>query len=345
MRRQILRFLLPVLLAVLTASSATAGDVYLGITMGDLSPSMARALQLDEDQGVLINEVVEGSPAEAAGLQPGDVILSMGDREIKGSSGLSRVIRSYDPGDEVELKVLREGKRKTLKVTLGEREKRGNVFSIGKGKGGTTWTWSSDSDDSSGSVFDFEDQDGDSRVVIRGLDFLSGKRGFLGVVPGDRDHDELRDLGAPDGRGVVVDDLVEGGAASAAGLAVGDIIVAIGDEPVTDSDDLHDALADTEPGQTLTVRVIRDKEPRDIEVTLGKSSGFDIGEALKKYMPGDPHNPQAPRFYEFHGGSLPPAPDLEQRARDEQDLAELKDELASLKDELKKLREELQKQR
>jgi membrane-associated protease RseP (regulator of RpoE activity) len=333
MRRQSPRFLLPALVVVLAAGAAMAGEVFLGITMDDVTPSMARALQLDEPTGVLINDVVEGSPAEAAGLQTGDIILAIGDREVMGTSSLSKVIRRHEPGDEVPIKILREGKRKTIKVTLGERENRKAFVSFGAGDDTTTWAWSADGD------FPGE--------IIRNLNMFVSDRGFLGIVPGRRTRDQLRELGAPDGKGVVVERVIDDGAAATAGIEEGDVIVAIDGQAVADGRDLEDLLEDTESGQTVTVGVIRDRKARDMEVALGESSlKLEIGKGLKMFLPSAPDAPDHPRRFEFHGGDIADLRELESlKLLEKQELSELKDELAALKDELKKLREELREQR
>jgi len=118
MRRLPLRAVLAVLVAALVAGAATAGDVYLGITMSSLSASMSRALQLDDDEGVLVDEVVDDSPAAAAGLAAGDVIVAIGSDRIDGIKGLSRTIRKYEPGQAVKLEILRGGKKQQIDVTL-----------------------------------------------------------------------------------------------------------------------------------------------------------------------------------------------------------------------------------
>lgn len=330
MRRQSYRLLLPALMVALATGPATAGEVYLGITMDDVTASMARALQLDDKVGVIVNTVIEGSPAEAAGLQAGDVILAIGDRDIKGTSGLSKVVRSHDPGEEVSLRILREGKRKTIKVTLGEREKRTAFVSFGAGDDTTTWSWPTDGD-----------FPGD---VIRNLKIFGRDRGFLGIVPGNRPPDELRKLGAPDGKGVVIERLLQDGAAAGAGFEEGDIIVTIDEQPIADGDDLQEVLGGTEVDQTVKVGVIRDGKARDIEVTLGEGSlDMEFRKGLRWFMPNAPDFPTMPRHFEYHRGDVPSSAELERLKLEQQELTELKDELTTLKNELKKLREELRK--
>ncbi len=71
--------------------------------------------------GVRITGVRAGSPAEAAGLKGGDIIVRMGDADVLDLQGMTDVLRSHAPGDTVDLVYLRDGQRVTTKVTFGRR--------------------------------------------------------------------------------------------------------------------------------------------------------------------------------------------------------------------------------
>jgi putative serine protease PepD len=73
----------------------------------------------DAEQGAGVAEVSPGSGAEDAGIRTGDVITTVGDRRVDGADSLIAAIRSYRPGDEVTLTVLRGSDRSTVRVTLG----------------------------------------------------------------------------------------------------------------------------------------------------------------------------------------------------------------------------------
>ncbi|HEX2052554.1 MAG TPA: trypsin-like peptidase domain-containing protein [Actinomycetota bacterium] len=94
---------------------------FLGVTMQALTPAIASQRNMDLDEGVLIVEVVPGSPAEAAGLEPNDVITRIGDRATEVPSDVSSVINSRRPGDRVELTINRDGDTRTVTATLAER--------------------------------------------------------------------------------------------------------------------------------------------------------------------------------------------------------------------------------
>ena len=75
-----------------------------------------------EDQGVVVTEIIEGSPAEASGLAVGDIIKAVGGQEVDDVGALSELVSSFEPGEEVEITFSREGAPGSMSVTLAERE-------------------------------------------------------------------------------------------------------------------------------------------------------------------------------------------------------------------------------
>lgn len=96
---------------------------YLGVYMQDVDENLAKHIKLKKPYGVIITDVVKGSPADKAGLKAGDVIIKVDDREIKNSLQLRSYIQSKAPGENVEITIIRDGKEKTLKATLGSADK------------------------------------------------------------------------------------------------------------------------------------------------------------------------------------------------------------------------------
>lgn len=99
------------------------GDVRrarLGVYMRPVTPDVVPLLGLESAKGVIVRRVVEGSSAEDAGIEPGDVIVSLDAEEIIDDRDLWNRIGLATIGDEVELVVIRNGKRKTIEATLGE---------------------------------------------------------------------------------------------------------------------------------------------------------------------------------------------------------------------------------
>ena len=96
--------------------------VWLGIEGEDVDDAMAG--ELGVENGALVKRVREGSPADAAGIEPGDVIANVEGRRVSSMASLLVTLRSRRPGDVVELKVLREGKWAQMKATLAPRPAR-----------------------------------------------------------------------------------------------------------------------------------------------------------------------------------------------------------------------------
>jgi serine protease Do len=92
---------------------------YIGVRPRALEGELAKAF--GTTQGVLVEQVYEGSPAAQAGLQHGDVIQSIDDEPMDDPVELVRTIGSHDPGEELVLRVLREGESRDIEVRLAER--------------------------------------------------------------------------------------------------------------------------------------------------------------------------------------------------------------------------------
>ncbi len=105
---------------------------FLGIEFKDINPELAAALELEKDtKGALISNVLEGSAAEKAGLKYYDVIIEFEGQPVEKSNEFLNRVAMLSPGTEVEVVVLRDGKRKTFNIKLGKRppeaEIRGNL--------------------------------------------------------------------------------------------------------------------------------------------------------------------------------------------------------------------------
>ena len=95
---------------------------WLGVTLSDVTSSAAFEFGLPEDlEGALILAVVPGSPAGEAGLDVGDVVLSVDGEEVDGSDALVELLKKEDPGEDVELEVFRGGETDTIEVELEQR--------------------------------------------------------------------------------------------------------------------------------------------------------------------------------------------------------------------------------
>lgn len=93
---------------------------WLGVKIQEVTDEVAESLGMKKTYGALVAEVNEGGPAEKAGVKPGDIILEFDGREVKEMRFLPRMVADTKIGKAVQVKVLRDGKERTLSVTLGE---------------------------------------------------------------------------------------------------------------------------------------------------------------------------------------------------------------------------------
>ena len=113
--------------ALVVAADAKKGSGYLGVALGEVPEALATQFDLD-DRGVIVLNVVDGSPASNAGIERHDVIIAINGRTVDGDvPGVAEVIQSYEPGDAVTVTVMRGGDEKTLAVVLGTRSDVGKV--------------------------------------------------------------------------------------------------------------------------------------------------------------------------------------------------------------------------
>jgi len=198
-------------------------------------------LSEDEDE-VVITGVKDGSPAAKAGLKEGDKIVEIDSKKVDDSTDIRNVIRQLEPGDTVQVVVMRDGKRKSVNATLGEAPQH-----FWGGAGFPGWA------------------PGEGFGAFPGMGM---SKTYLGVrVQGMTE--ELRVyFKAPRGRGVLVSRVDEDTPAGKAGLRAGDVIIAVDGKGIANRGDIGAALADKEPGDTVAVKIVRDGSEKTLDVEV-----------------------------------------------------------------------------
>ena len=100
---------------------------WLGVQIQDVDESMARALKLEERYGAIISHVIKNSPAEEGGAKSQDVIIEVDGIKVIDSANLKNLISGGHPKDKTDIKVVRNGKIKSLEITLGTRPDENNL--------------------------------------------------------------------------------------------------------------------------------------------------------------------------------------------------------------------------
>ena len=198
------------------------------------------AERIKPDPGVLITAVGLDMPAAEAGLARGDILLAIDGDMVNTAAELQHVILMRDPGDTLELTVMRGEEELTLTVTLGDRD---GYPLLG--------------------VFAYAPRDARMMPQRGRFNRMPGSGRAFGM---DRDKG-MNAYGA--GNGAAVMQALENGPAAAADLQAGDLITAQGDTEIAALDDLVQALAAHSPGDEVELTVDRDGETIALTVTLG----------------------------------------------------------------------------
>jgi len=104
--------------SLITEGKVTRG--WLGVTIQALTPELAKQFDLKEEKGVLLGDVIEGSPAEKAGLQRGDVITEFEGKKVEEPNQLRNMVANTPLGREVNITIIRENRAETKKVIISE---------------------------------------------------------------------------------------------------------------------------------------------------------------------------------------------------------------------------------
>jgi serine protease Do len=115
-------FAIPINLAKEIMTQLKTGKVtrgWLGIMIQDITPELAKSFDIQETRGVIVADLVGDGPAEKAGLKRGDIITRLNGKEVENAHALSRLVASTPPDSSITLQIVREGKSKEIKATIG----------------------------------------------------------------------------------------------------------------------------------------------------------------------------------------------------------------------------------
>ncbi len=247
------------------AAAQSAGTPWLGVTTQEITSDLREGLDY-RGGGVLVSRVVVDSPAERAGIRKGDVIVGFNSRAIDSPEELVDVVRSARVGQTVAVTVVRNGSRRSLSAHLaawpeGSEEELDTPEPAPEAPRAPrapspsrshTFEWDGDT---------LELPDDAGTIMLRSMG-----RGRLGVRIQDLNADLGEALGVPDGKGVLVTEVLEDTPAARVRLKAGDVITQVADRAVDDVNDLHRALQDREGRVRITV--VRRGARRTVEPEL-----------------------------------------------------------------------------
>lgn len=242
---------------------------YLGIQTREVTKENFASLGLSEVRGVAIEKVLEGSPAQSAGLRDGDVIIRFNGEEVTSSRKLTRLVGEVAPDHKSRITVLRGGRESEVAVTIGKRPT--PQFNEG------AFAFKFPDDMPQVLVPDFPRLGELPRMKVA-PDSPDGPRGFFYSIGGSGRRigvtlttltDQLaKHFGVASG--VLVTEVRADSPAAKAGLMAGDIITEVDGKAVSDDSDIVTAIAGKKEGD-ISLKVVRGGVTQTISVTPEES--------------------------------------------------------------------------
>lgn len=208
-------------------------------------------LSAKTEKGVVINKVLDTSSAKRAGLEKGDIITKVNDKEISSPEDLRTAIQSYKPGDKVSIDYLRDGNKKSVKVVLGKTPENVQVLSNQNlrnlmNRFGNGNNYQFNMPEMPGQNFDFN---------------FHNNRAQIGLQIQDTE----------DSSGVKIQKVIPRSPADRAGLKEGDIITEMNGYKINDVNNVNNVMSkikDSENRSDYQIEVLRDKNKMDFEVHI-----------------------------------------------------------------------------
>jgi len=205
------------------------GGGWLGVSIQDMTPGLAKSMAVDIKKGALVNEVIEGSPAADAGIRDEDIIIEFNGKSVDGANDLAGKVQQVEPKSTASLVLIRGAERKSLEVTVGEaRRKRVHAFT--------------------------------HPVPPMAPRFhMLMSHSSLGMETQEMTDQLAGYFGAPENEGVLITAVEEDGAAKKAGLKAGDVVLKVGSQTIREEDDIWDEVEEYKKGDKIPFDIIRDK--------------------------------------------------------------------------------------
>jgi serine protease Do len=193
---------------------------WLGVGIQTVTEELAAQFNLEKEEGVLVNEVFDGEPAQKAGIQPGDIILKVENALVDTPTSLAKAVAALTPGKAATLQILRNGEPRELSVVLSERK----------------------------------DESAAPEVVP-----VKTPESILGLAIEDITKEAADRLKLKDTQGVVITKVETDSLADRGGLKEGDVIKEINRSPIEDSEDFRKASEGLSAEDGVLVRIIREQ--------------------------------------------------------------------------------------
>ncbi len=226
-----------------------SGGSYLGVSIADIDADHAKTLKLAEERGVEVKEVQEGSPAENAGIKPGDILLSYNGENILGAQQFVRLVQETPQGRRIKLQFWRDGKSQFTTVTTGAPKPH---FEAPPGF----------------ENFSLPDMRSFSIDIPNPL--LVWTNSMLGIECESIDSQLAHYFGVK--QGLLVRSVEKGSAAEKAGMKAGDVLTSVGDRTLASPHDMTSYMRSLhQPGKSIPLTLVRDHKELTLNVVPSDS--------------------------------------------------------------------------
>lgn len=193
----------------------------LGVNIQDLNDSLAKSFGRNDSEGALVSQVIEGSPAEKAGIKSGDIILKFNGKPVSGAAQLKNLVGREKPGSDAKLSIYRDKKMMDLTVKIAERTQKAIASATQTPAGETS------------NELGLEIEKVPAAIASK--------------------------LDLKEGEGILVKDLSSDGAGAKIGLIAGDVILEVDGVSVNDIETFNKAVISAKSNKIIRLKVQRNK--------------------------------------------------------------------------------------
>ncbi|MGC8604294.1 MAG: DegQ family serine endoprotease [Desulfomonilaceae bacterium] len=199
----------------------------LGVNIQDMNDSLAKSFGRKDAQGALVSQVIEGSPAEKAGIKAGDIILKFNNQPVTGAANLKNLVGKEKPGTSATLTIYRDKKTLDLPVKIAERTQKAIAASGTNGATGKSSNAETSND--------------------------------LGIQIEPVPEAVASKMDLKEGQGILVKDINSNGVGAMMGLRSGDVIVEVDGTTVASVETFNKAVSEAKKNKVIRLKVQRGK--------------------------------------------------------------------------------------
>ena len=227
---------------------------WLGVSLQDVTRELAKKKNLKTDEGAYVSDVVRKSPADSAGIQEGDVIVEFDGRQIDDADEVVKAVRKAEVGTKAKIVVMRDGEKKELYATLKKSPRRTPFFGV-------------------------------TPPAIPNRIMIFGGKGTMGLGLMELNPQLGKYFEAPEGKGVLVENVEEGSPAEKAGFKAGDVILKVGEKNVESIRDVRRRLSKYDDGEKASIEILRKGARQTLTLEIEDEDSYGYGPMFENFSP------------------------------------------------------------